>query len=210
MPSLLDILKTHYRSVRTGWRRWRHEREWIAKGRPSPPPHSIKQKIVLAYAKRFRPRLFVETGTFKGDMIDAVRHRFHRLYTIELDPALHERAVARFSDDSRITVLHGDSGDLMPRVLEHVQEPCLFWLDGHYSGGITARGPLETPILAELGSILAHRVPGHVLLIDDARLFVGKDTWPTLKELKTRILGAHADWVVEVRDDILRAHHSLP
>ena len=46
--------------------------------------------------------------------------------------------------------------DLIRRVPELVRQldgPALFWLDGHYSGGDTAKGELDTPVSAELESI---------------------------------------------------------
>jgi hypothetical protein len=49
----------------------------------------------------------------------------------------------------------------------------LFWLDGHFCGGVSAHGDKGTPILEELNLILSHRVKEHVILIDDARLFNG-------------------------------------
>jgi hypothetical protein len=46
----------------------------------------------------------------------------------------------------QITVLQGDSGNVITRVMQEVFQPVLFWLDAHYSGGITARGELDSPI----------------------------------------------------------------
>jgi hypothetical protein len=83
----------------------------------------------------------------------------------------------------------------------------LFWLDGHYSGGITAKGRTDTPVAEELEHILTHPVMGHVVLIDDARCFVGQDHYPTLDELKEMILNKRPDWVFDVENDIIRVHH---
>jgi hypothetical protein len=79
----------------------------------------------------------------------------------------------------------------------------LFWLDGHYSAGITARGDIATPISLELEAILSHPVKSHVILIDDARDFTGKDSYPFLDNLlhKIRVDGNYS---VEVTTDIIR------
>jgi hypothetical protein len=48
-----------------------------------------------------------------------------------------------------------------------------FWLDGHYSGGITHQGPTDCPICAELEAIeknLSH-FAAVTVLIDDIRCF---------------------------------------
>ena len=45
--------------------------KWDRAGRPVPAPPIIKQTIVDEYRRRFGLRLFVETGTFQGEMIQA-------------------------------------------------------------------------------------------------------------------------------------------
>ena len=73
---------------------------------------------------------------------------FHR---IERGPrAPSERAVP---GGPHVTIFQGDSATVLPKLLATIQEPCLFWLDGHYSGGITALGKSITPILDELQTI---------------------------------------------------------
>jgi hypothetical protein len=67
-----------------------------------------------------------------------------------------------------VSCIHGESGVELPRVLAHVQEPVLFWLDAHPSGGQTADAGFD-PILHELDAIYRHPVKRHVILIDDAR-----------------------------------------
>ena len=87
-----------------------------------------------------------------------------------------------------------------------MNEPCLFWLDGHYSEGITAKGQLNTPILAELNHILNHSIKDHVILIDDARCFNGLDDYPTIDELKKIIVDKKPALQFSVADDIIRIH----
>jgi hypothetical protein len=180
--------------------------QWRLAGRPIPPPPPVKQSIVKEYQRRFGPRVFVETGTFAGGMVDAVRNCFDRITSIELDPGWHARAVERFRADAHITLLQGDSGVRLQEVLARLTEPALFWLDAHYSGPVTARGVLDSPIVGELAAIRAHPVAGHVVLIDDMRDFQGRDGYPTVDELVRWIREADPGRRVEVRDDILRWH----
>lgn len=180
--------------------------QWKLTGRPVPPPPTVKHAIVKEYQRRFGPRVFVETGTFAGGMIDAVKDRFARIFSIELDPGWHARAVERFRGDPHVTLLRGDSGVRLQEVLDALAEPALFWLDAHYSGPVTARGAIDSPIVRELESIRAHRVDGHVVLIDDMRDFQGRDGYPTVDELVAWIRSVDPRGVVEVRDDILRWH----
>lgn len=96
---------------------------------------------------------------------------------------------------------------MLPPVLANVKETCLFWLDAHYSGGITFKGSIETPISKELNLILSHPEE-HIILIDDARNFVGKEGWPSLELLRDIVNRRRTGWVFEVRDDIIRIHKS--
>jgi hypothetical protein len=179
-------------------------RRWHRKGEPAPPPYAIKRNILRDFARRFGLRIFVETGTFYGDTSFALRNCFDRLFSIELDHNLFERASQRLRRYKQITCLEGDSGKLIPRVLAEINQPVLFWLDAHYSAGVTARGSIDTPISSELDTICAHSVRNHVILIDDAREFVGKDGYPTVPALRESVLAQRPDFTVEVRHDIIR------
>ena len=180
--------------------------QWRLAGRPIPPPPFVKQAIVKDYQRRFGIRVFVETGTFAGDMIDAVKPRFQRIVSIELDPGWHARAVERFRSDTHVSLLQGDSGVRLKEVLASLTEPALFWLDAHYSGPITARGVVDSPIAQELEALRAHPVKGHVVLIDDMRDFTGRGGYPTVDELVTWIREGDPTAIVEVKDDVLRWH----
>jgi hypothetical protein len=182
----------------------RKYRRWLRGGRPVPPPHLVKQLAVKGHAARHGTRVFVETGTLHGDMVEAVRRDFGRVYSIELSEPLHRAAERRFRGAPNVRIVAGDSGRVLPQLLAEIREPCLFWLDGHYSGGDTAKGDVESPILAEIDAIFAHPVPGHVILIDDARCFVGTEGYPTLAELEKHVRERHPDYAFAVEDDIIR------
>jgi len=92
-------------------------------------------------------------------------------------------------------------------VIAAIDEPTTFWLDAHYSGGITAKGEKDTPVMEELYAILNQFKHRCVILIDDARCFNGKDDYPTIEEVRGFIFGKQHDWVFEVRNDIIRIHH---
>lgn len=177
-------------------------RAWEKQGRPSPPPHVIKEELIRDYAKTFNTHVLIETGTYLGDMVHAMRKSFTRIISFELDQTLAAQAQDRFAGDNHIEIVQGDSGKLLSDYLKNIDEPCLFWLDGHYSGGITAKGSLETPIKNELTSILSHPVDGHVILIDDARCFTGENDYPTLDELKSFV----AERNFSVEHDVIRIH----
>lgn len=179
---------------------------YVKNGKPFPPPKVFKQITVKKYAKLFSIQTLIETGTFKGEMIDATKKNFSKIYSIELDKILYKNAIKKFSKFSHISIIHGDSSKTLPNILNNITCPCLFWLDGHYSGGITAKGNLETPIIKELNHILNHYIKDHVILIDDSRMFIGRNNWPTIKEIKDLILIKRPDMIFEVKDDIIRIY----
>jgi hypothetical protein len=178
--------------------------KWRLRGKPLPPPHPIKVDTILHTARQFGCRTLVETGTYLGDMIARTRHQFDRLYTIEVDARLHANACVRFRDDSAVTVLLGDSAQVLPKILESIASPAVFWLDGHYSGGDTGKGELDTPIQTEVELILCHPVRGHAILVDDARLFTGAGDYPTLSAFREQLMKLNASYHFAVKTDIIR------
>jgi hypothetical protein len=190
-------------------RRRQKLREWEAQGRSGPPPSSVKHEIIRDYGRRFALGTFVETGTFRGGTVVAVRAGFRRIVTVELDEILWAQARRRLARFPHVTVLHGDSAELLPALLPEIAEPTLFWLDAHYSEGVTARSSQDTPIRQELAAILGHRVKGHVILIDDAREFGADPAYPTLVELEAYARTHDAALVFEVRDDVIRIHRAV-
>lgn len=130
-------------------------RNWTLSGKPIPPPEAVKHRIIRAYAKKFKTPIFIETGTYRGETLQAVGHAFRRAYSIELSPELFRAARKRFANCSRISLLEGDSGEVLSQILSTIHEPCLFWLDAHYCFRGTAKGEQYTPIRKELGHIFA-------------------------------------------------------
>jgi hypothetical protein len=181
-------------------------RAWEKEGRPSPPPHVVKEELIKNYAKTFNTSILIETGTYLGDMVHAMKKSFSRIISFELDQTLADQAQQRFASDDYIQIVQGDSGKLLGEHIASINEPCLFWLDGHYSGGITAKGALETPINNELSAILSHPVDGHVILIDDARCFTGANDYPTLDELQTFVAERKPKHKFSVEHDVIRIH----
>lgn len=80
-----------------------------------------------------------------------------------------QQAKDRFKSYANVELLHGDSGSLMPLVLSKLTTPALFWLDGHYSGGLTEQVECDTPVSAELQEILTSQCKSRVILVDDIR-----------------------------------------
>ncbi len=169
LPSLTDD------QVATLW-------DWIYQGSPAPAPHFVKMALIQNIARQTDCSVFVETGTHYGLTTEFLANDFSTLYTIELSDELFRMASNRLKKFPNVQQLQGDSSAVLFDLVPRIDTPALFWLDGHYSGGKTAKGRCVTPILEEL--IAVYRAPWrHVVLIDDVRLFQG-DEYPTLAMLQ--------------------------
>jgi hypothetical protein len=131
---------------------------------------------------------------------------FERIYSIEFDEALYSRAKRQFARFDHISIIQGNSADVLPALLQGISAPCLFWLDAHYCGSMTSKGEPETPIMKELGTILNHPMKNHVLLIDDARCFTGQNDYPSIEQLSKFVSERRPDLKFDVADDIMRIH----
>lgn len=178
--------------------------EWEKKGRPAPPPHIVKQRILQAYSTRFGLKILIETGTYYGDMIEAMKDSFDRLYSIELSEELYEKTKERFKGVKHIELIHGDSGLELRNIINKINQPALFWLDGHYSAGDTALGEKETPIYEEMSNILNATDRGHVIIIDDARCFGTDPSYPSVGELSDFIRSKRTNIDIIIQDDSIR------
>ena len=186
---LRDILKNLFRLTPISFQelvRNKMYQNWEKTGKPIPPPQVVKLFKIRELQKKYDCKLFIETGTYKGDMIYALKNDFEQLITVELSEQYHQKAVEKFRNDKHINLLFGDSGILMPKIIKDIKVKSLFWLDGHFSSGNTAQGELDCPIFGELDAIFSSPFK-HVLLIDDARYFNGTNDYPTIEGLKSYI-----------------------
>lgn len=119
--------------------------QYLELGTHLPVIHLIKQNNIIKYKNDYHFSVFVEIGTYLGDMVEAQKNHFEQLISIELSEALYQKAVLRFEKYPLIKILQGDSGKVLQKVIRNIQEPALFWLDGHYSSGITAKTDKNTP-----------------------------------------------------------------
>lgn len=178
--------------------------KWVVNGFTVPPPHFYKQIVIKRYRRRYNYKAFIETGTYLGDMVEAQRKLFRNIISIELNDLLFHNAVERFAGYKHIKIINGDSGRLLKELLLTMNEPAIFWLDGHYSGGITSLGEKVSPIIDELTAILNHECKHHVILIDDARLFVKDGGYPTIAEIEHLITLHGGSYITKVKHDIIR------
>lgn len=195
MPGLAEAWQNH--NFKAELKRWR------AKGWGVPLPSLLKRFIIKAEALRIGADCLVETGTYLGDTPWFFRKDFRQIISIEVEPKLAVLAAARFRKWPNIAVIEGDSADVLQRVAPGAQGTTVFWLDGHYSSGITGKGAKECPILEELSAIFSRWPSPYSILIDDARLF-GKDPeYPALPVLEDYMRTRCPDHQFSLENDVI-------
>ncbi len=176
--------------------------------------------IVTALARAAGATVFVETGTFRGATTRWAAGRFADVHTIEREPALHAANQPALSGLPGVRAHLGDSRAVLPGIVASLGEKrAVYWLDGHWSGAGTAGEDDPCPLLDELACLAAR--PQDIVLIDDARLFLGAPPlphdparWPGIAQVLAALPGAagagaagtgaaKAPPLVQVVDDVI-------
>lgn len=149
------------------------------------------ENLVLALKEAFNISAFIETGTWKAQTTTWASLNFEKVVTIEADNGYYERAKGLGLLNTRFIL--GDSATELPKVVKRLKQPAIFWLDAHKCNDRPAIETSECPLLAELESIKASGLP-HLILIDDARYFIGRPEyphdptqWPTMEQVKAAL-----------------------
>jgi len=175
---------------------------WKLRGSPPRTPHVVKQRVVAEYGRRYGLDVLVETGTYHGDMVGAMKRRFDQIYSIEFDPELAAVAARKFAGWPHIHILQGDSQTRIAEVLGKLTQPALFWLDAGYYGWAGEHHTRDR-LDRELDAILRDSKP-HIVLIDDAQGFNGQNGAPTLAEFTGQIETSFPQRAVQVERRIIR------
>ncbi len=158
--------------------------------------------------------IFIETGSFMGQGIQqALDAGFKNVISIELSDKYFSLCENRFSGNTNVKIVKGDSFKVLPEILETVDIQVTFWLDGHHSCGDTALGEHWAPLMQELDVIKSHKIKTHTIIIDDMRCwehpnpvhgFFKDDIFVKLHEINKDYKFSFEDGQFE--NDILVAH----
>lgn len=148
-----------------------------------PEPEAKRAHLLDIFTARGH-RILLESGTYLGDTVAYFVPYAERIISIEVEPKLYADARERFANEPKVELIEGDALQIVPQVLQMLDEPPLMWLDGHFSGGVTGQGEEIEPagtILHRLARI--HKPAGITVVIDDLRLFGRDPEFPTLDAL---------------------------
>lgn len=147
----------------------------------------IPSREVLFIKELMGITTFVEGGTFRGGTAQKMSPYFERVYTIENSQEMFDIASVNLKNIPNIKQLQGDTRDHLQRIISN-HDNILYWLDAHWSGGVTYGKEDECPLIDELKIIFNSKNKNQVILIDDARLFLApppsphkKELWPSMK-----------------------------
>ena len=138
-------------------------------------PQFIKEIVFEKYGVANAP--WVETGTYMGKTTNFLRERYPHVHTIEPEIKLYNAALKRFNGKN-VTLYNDVSENVFPKLLKSLSGDVNFWLDGHYSGGITFKGKKNCPVEDELNAIEVNLINFSkiTILIDDVRCFLSENS----------------------------------
>lgn len=137
---------------------------------------SLPKDLLEAILNRFGKtpadfQVFIETGTHCGNSLWEMKDLFPDCHSIELSVPHYEYCLTKFQDIPNVKLHHGESIAVLPSLLDQYKKGIVFFLDGHYSGGDTAKGTKDFPILEEVQLISGASITDSIIIIDDYNLF---------------------------------------
>lgn len=132
------------------------------------------------YIDKHGCNVFMETGTGVGTGLDhATKYPFERLYSVEINETLFDRAQEKYLRNEKVHLMCGESSRAVGMALSKEQgNTFLFWLDAHFPGADFQLGKydddipdnVKMPLYDELVEISTEKTK-HVIIIDDLQLY---------------------------------------
>ena len=168
----------------------------------------MPREIVLKFGEKGGIMNFVETGTYRGNTSFWAAGHFKNVFTIEIDPEISRSTASRPDCPKNIHFLVGNSKDVLPEIVRQLQGRSLFWLDGHWCNVTEMGKDMECPLMDELISLRS--IPDAIILIDDARAFLGplppphdNRQWPRIDEIVLLLKKQFPKNLVTIADDVI-------
>lgn len=177
---------------------------WTRANFNSPAPQIVKWSVLSRWGGN---SCWVETGTFLGDTTLFLSKLAKLVKSIEPSQKLAADAVSRLKPFGNIEIICDLSENILDELVSELiskgENDFSFWLDGHFSEGITFQGPVDTPIRTELNIIGKHfqNIERLTVFIDDVRCFNPARheyrTYPDLNFLVDWATSNQLYWVIE-------------
>ncbi|WP_299402686.1 hypothetical protein [Acaryochloris sp. IP29b_bin.148] len=171
------------------------------------PPCELLEKLKMELSIQN----FIETGTYKAETAIRASSIFKNIFTIEFSQKLYNEAIQSHGAIDNIDFRFGNSKEELAKIIPQLNGTSLFWLDAHWSGGVTFGSVDECPLLDEL-NIINSRCTDSVILIDDARLFTSPpplphnvDQWPDISTVIESLQSYSSKRYVVIIEDVIVA-----
>ena len=126
-------------------------------------------------------RIWIETGSGTGGGIQhAVNANYDKVYSIELSKDLYDVCNDRFENErERVTLFNGDSLEVLPKLLEDIDEPFVLMLDAHWSGGVFIGEHQYTFLPKEISSLIkcSEKFTDSTIVVDDMTKYIHDTAW---------------------------------
>ena len=179
----------------------RAQNSWKDRSFTGNSPQFVKEAVFLTHG--IKDGIWIETGTYLGATTDFLSNSFPHVYSIEPEPKLFFNAKKKFQDKQNVSLVNDTSEKAFPEILKNLSGNVNFWLDGHFSDGITFKGEKDCPIEEELEAIKRNlnNFDQITILIDDARCFRVDNTafpnYPSLDFLVDWARQMNFCWTIE-------------
>jgi len=181
------------------------------------------RSALLTHRNLIGAKDLIETGTYHGATVEMMIREFDRIMSVDISEECLEVAHIRIErqdrfgrikgrDPAEVELIHGNSLEALPKFLDSLTGPCVFWLDAHVSVTSSSTN-VESTIIQELNIILNHPSSAplngkqedlaHSILIDDART-MGTKGWPTISEIVSETRSLKENIRIQVKDDIVQ------
>jgi len=127
------------------------------------------KRVFFVLSFKRKPRVYIETGTYNGDNLSRRLNSYDKLYSIEINPEFQANNIQKYESIDKVNLFVGDSATILPRLLNDISEPCVIYLDAHYSGKKFSFEIPPMPLIHEIESISEFKF-NSITVIDDIRL----------------------------------------
>jgi hypothetical protein len=168
-------------------------------------------EIILELKEAYRIKNFIETGTYSGDTAYWASQVFEQVLTIEYSQFIYEKVAQKYSHINNIQFLYGDTREQLSYIVQSLNTSSLFWLDAHWSGGLTYGESDQCPVIEEI-EIINRSEEEHFIFIDDARLFLSPpplplviEQWPEISIVLKALNSSKKSRYIVIIDDVIIA-----
>lgn len=151
-------------------------KDWKDRGFTDNSPQFIKESVLRKHG--ISNAQWVETGTYLGTTTSFLSKLSPKVYSIEPSLELFNSACQLFKG-TNVTLFNDVSENVLDKLMPTLSGEINFWLDGHYSAGVTFQGNTDCPITYELSCIEENlaNFSSVTILIDDVRCFLPENNY---------------------------------